>query len=156
MNGFLAAVTCAAAALALAACTSTPQASAARDAEAKQFISQPGSATIYVFRSDLPTDIGNVTDSVLWIDGRLVGATLARSYFRVNVRAGRRVLHGDGVDQGRLALDTAAGEIYFVSLNVRSGTSQFALVKPDVGKSEILRCCSLLETWTPGQRPLLF
>ena len=27
--------------------------------------------------------------------------------------------------------------------------------RPDTGKREILRCCSLLENWAPGQRPLL-
>ena len=144
-----------AAALALSACTSTPEASAGRDAEAKQFIAHPATAALYVYRTDFVTEEMMSSHSVLWLDGRLIGSTLPRTYFRIDARPGRRVLHGDGPDTGRLAVDVQAGEIYFVSLNAQGGTSRFALMKPDAGKREILRCCTLLESWTPGQRPFL-
>ena len=144
-----------AAALLLAACTSTPEASREQDAEAKQFISHPGSAAVYVYRTDLSAEDMSGSHPVLWIDDRLIGSTLPRAYFRVDLRPGKHVLRGDGPDLGRLALDTGAGEVYFVSLNVLGGTSHFARVAPEAGKREILRCCALLENWAPGQRPLL-
>ena len=144
-----------AAALVIAGCTSVPQASAERDAEARQFQTHPNSATIYVYRPDFPSPDSGATDSVLWVDNRLVGSTLPHTFFRLDVRPGRRVFHGDGHDTGQLALDTSAGELYFVSLNVVGGISYFARVPPGTGKRDILRCCAMMENWTPGQRPLL-
>jgi hypothetical protein len=145
----------AAAALALAACTSVPQASPERDAEVKQFLTHPNAAALYIYRPDFPSGEIEWTDSVLWVDDRLIGSTLPRTYFRLDLRQGKHVLRGDGPDLGRLALDTGTGEIYFVRLNVIGSTSHFALVPPETGKMEVLRCCVLMENWAPGQRPLL-
>ena len=144
----------AAAVLVLGGCASTPQAAAERDAEAKQFIDRPDVATIYVYRDDFGVD--PVEDNtVLYVDGRLIGATLSRSFFRFTVRPGEHLLHGYGDDQGTLKMEVRPGEIYFVSLRTPGGNSLFAPMAPDTGKQDILRCCSLLENWAPGQRPLL-
>lgn len=143
-----------AAALGIVACTSVPEASEARDAEAKQFHTHPNSATIYVYRPELGHR-PELADTVLWMDGRLMGATLSSTFFRLDVRPGKRVLHGDGRDSGRLVLDTSAGELYFVSLKVLDGISHFERVPPETGKRDILRCCAMMENWAPGQRPLL-
>ena len=88
----------------------------------KQFTSHPNSAAVYVYRPDFPIGTGEWSDSVLWVNDRLIGSTLPRTYFRVDLRPGRQVLRGDGPDIGRFTLDTRSGEIYFVSLNVRAGT----------------------------------
>jgi hypothetical protein len=141
-------------ALFVAGCASVPQASAGRDAEAKQFHTHPATAAIYVYRTDFGY-MSEPVESTLWIDRRLVGSTLPRTFFRVDARPGRRVLHGDGHDAGEIALDTAAGELYFVSLDVSGGTSRFERVPAERAKREILRCCALMENWAPGQRPLL-
>jgi len=140
--------------LALGGCTSAPEASPGRDAEVKRFISNPGSAGVYVYRPDLP-NAETEGQSVLWIDGRLIGQTLPRTYFRVDLRAGAHELRGDGPEHGRLMAKTSAGELYFVRLNVVGGTMRFAAVDAETGKREILRCCVLLENWAPGQRPFL-
>lgn len=137
--------------LALAGCASTPQASLERDAEAKQFITHPNAATIYVYRPDF---VSADPDSVLYADNRLIGATLAGTYFRLDVRPGTHLLHGTGYDQGRLKLETRSGELHFVALNVLAGESHFRQVSADTGKRELQRCCVLLENWAPGQRPL--
>jgi len=136
----------------LAGCASTPQATRERDAEAKEFTTHPGHSTIYVYRpeSDTPD-----SDTVLWIDNKLIGATLPRSYFRVNVEPGKHTLRGMGHDQGTLTLDTRPGELYFVSLYVFSGNSHFWPVPAETGRQAIHRCCALMENWAPGQRPLL-
>lgn len=140
--------------LALAGCASTPQATAERDAEAKQFIARPDAATIYVYRDDFAGEPGT-DDTVLYVDGRLIGATLPRTFFRFDVRAGEHLLHGFAYDQGNLKVDTRSGELHFVSLQTTGGTSRFTLVKPEAGKRDILRCCALMENWAPGQRPFL-
>lgn len=150
MSGALRAVLLA---LLLAGCASTPQATPERDAEAKQFLSRPDAATLYVYRDDFAAP--GPDDTVLYVDGRLIGATLPRSFFRFDVRAGEHLLHGYGYDQGSLKLTTRSGEIYFVSLQTAGGVSRFTVVSPEAGKRDILRCCSLLENWAPEQRPLL-
>lgn len=134
----------------LAGCTSTPQASAERDAEAKQFGSAPATAAVYVYRNDTADE-----DSVLWIDGRLIGSTLRRTFFRVNLEPGRHVLTGMAADSGRLELETRPGAVYFVALTVVSGRSQFRLIPLETGQKVVANCCSLMENWAPGQRPLL-
>jgi hypothetical protein len=141
--------------LALAGCASTPEAPSALDAEAKKFVAAPGAATIYVYRDDFAVEEMDMQDTTLYVDGRLIGATLPKTYFRFHVRAGAHLLHGYGYDQGTLELQTLIGEIYFVSLHVAGGTSRFTPVAPGVGQRDILRCCTLLENWTPGQRPFL-
>jgi len=141
--------------LALAGCASTPQAMAERDVEAKQFMARPDAATIYVYRDDFLVDDNDMQDTTLYLDGRLIGGTLPKTFFRFDVRAGEHLLHGYGYDQGTLKMETHSGEIYFVSLQVTGGISRFTLVEPETGKRDILRCCGLLENWAPGQRPFL-
>ena len=89
--------------LALAACTSTPEASRERDAEAKQFMTHPNAATIYVYRSGLNKHAQIYDDPVLYVDNRLIGNALPGGYFRVDTVPGRHLLHGIGSDAGRLA-----------------------------------------------------
>jgi hypothetical protein len=136
----------------LAGCASTPQATGERDADAKQFTTHPGNSTLYIYR---PDSDGTESDNVLWIDGRIIGATLPRTFFRVNLDPGKHTLSGMGYDNGRLTIETRPGELYFISLYVLSGNSHFQLVPPEIGRPAVNRCCALMENWAPGQRPLL-
>ena len=148
------ALLCATLALAaLTGCTSTPQADRDRDAMAKEFLTHPGHSTLYVYRR--PSD-SQFDDSVLFIDGRLVGSTLPGGYFRVNLEPGRHRLHGMASDAGTLSLDTLSGELYFISLALVGGHSHFEEIPVKTGISELTGCCVLLENWAPGQRPLLY
>jgi hypothetical protein len=137
-------------------CASVPHASRENDAEAKQFNAHPGAAAIYVYRDDFVAGAAEMQDTTLYLDGRVIGMTLSRGFFRINARPGIRVLHGFSFDQGNLKLEVRSGETYFVSMKVANGNSRFALVDPQTGKRDITRCCVLLENWTPGQRPLLY
>ena len=141
----------------LVAWTSTPQATSDRDAEnaeTVQLAPQLGRGLCLPPRPPQRA-LGEWSDSVLWVDNRLIGSTLPGTYYRVDLRPGRHVLRGDGPDVGRFTLDTRSGGTHLVSLNVRAGTSHFAVVAAEVGKRDLLRCCSLMENWAPGQRPLL-
>lgn len=137
----------------LAGCASTPQASRQRDAEAKQFITHPATAAIYIYRTDFHSDDDG--DPVLYVDGRLIGAPLRQSFFRVDVNPGMHLLNGMGPDLGMLRIETRPGRNYFVELQVVSGNSFFAVVEPQLAQRAIIACCELLENWAPGQRPLL-
>ena len=134
----------------LSGCASTPQASAEHDADAKAFLSHPATAALYIYRIDTGGE-----DSVLWIDQRIIGATLPRSYFVVHLEPGRHVLTGYVNDNGRLNIETRPGEVRFVELRVVTGQSHFRAVSEAVGRKEVANCCYLLENWLPGQRPLL-
>ena len=135
---------------ALAGCASTPQASAERDADAKRFGSAPATAAVYIYRID-----NDHENSVLWIDGRLIGSTLPHTFFRVHLEPGRHRLTGYVADNGHMVLETRPGRVYFVELNVVSGQSYFRLVPDQTGQEVVTNCCSLMENWAPGQRPLL-
>jgi hypothetical protein len=138
-------------ALAAAACASTPQASPERDAEAKEFRTDPRSAAVYIYRPSLNTG----SDSVLYVNQKLIGSTLPGGFFVVRLRGGVQMLNGIANDQGRLRLEVRVGELYFVRLTVRGGQSLFEPVSVETGKREVLACCVLFENWEPGQRPLL-
>jgi hypothetical protein len=140
------------AALALAGCASTPQATADSDAQAKQFGTHPGSATLFVYRADRSED---GEDSVLYVDDRLFGATLPGTYFRIDLDPGTHRVHGYGHDNGSLKVEARNGELVFVALAVLGGNSRFTRVDVQTGKRDVVRCCALMENWAPGQRPLL-
>lgn len=135
-----------------AGCASTPEATRDRDALAKEFTTHPNASTIYVYRS--PFNHYD-TDSVLYLDGRLIGATVPGAYFRLDTTPGRHTLHGTGIDVGDLALDTRPGQLYFVSLDVVGGHSNFSLVSEDLARERVRACCALFENWAPGQRPFV-
>lgn len=135
----------------LAACASTPQASRERDAEGKEFLTHPQAATLYVYRSPF----NNTEDSVLYVDRRLIGATLPGAYFRINAVPGTHTLHGNGLDLGDITIETRPGQLYFIELAVIAGHSHFRLVPQELGRKTLTTCCALLENWAPGQRPLL-
>lgn len=136
----------------IAGCTSTPEATPARDALAKEFLTHPNASTIYVYRSEFDH---YSTDSVLYLDGRVIGTTVPGAYFRLDTTPGRHVLHGTGIDLGKITLETRAGEIYFVSVNINGGHSNFEVVPGAQGRERVRACCALLENWAPGQRPFL-
>ena len=136
----------------IAACTSTPEADPRSDALAKEFLTHPNASTIYVYRSPFNH---YATDSVLFLDGRVVGTTIPGTYFRIDTTPGRHILHGTGVDLGRIELETRAGELYFVALQVNGGHSNFERVADHTGRERVRACCALLENWAPGQRPFL-
>lgn len=140
------------AALVLGSCASTPEAGPERDAEAKQFNTHPDAATIYVYRS--PHNRID-SDSVLYIDGRLIGSTVPGTYFRIDTVPGHHVLHGVGVDVGYFGIDARPGQLYFVSLDVVGGHSNFRLVREDLARERVRACCAMLEVWAPNQRPFL-
>jgi hypothetical protein len=136
----------------LAGCASTPQATRERDAEAKEFVTHPATAAIYVYRSPLDQP---GSDTVLYVDHRLIGSILRGGYFRVDVNPGKRRLRGIAHDQGVLDIEVRPGGIYFIALAVLDGTSRYVARPAAIGRVELLDCCVLLENWAPGQRPLL-
>jgi hypothetical protein len=134
----------------LGGCALTPQASPEADAAAKAFVGHPEAAIIYVYRSAFNHLDAN---TILYLDGRLIGQTRAGTYFRLDAVPGRHVLHGTGIDLGEFELDARRGRLYFVDHEVIGGQSRFRLIPAEVGQQRVRACCALLETWWPGERP---
>ena len=93
------------------------------------------------------------------MDGRLIGQSLQTTYFRVLARPGHNSITAAGNDSGRIEIDTSEGGVYFIAMHVfgeAEGSSRtvFRSVPPETGKAQIQRCCTLLETWQPGQSRL--
>jgi hypothetical protein len=136
----------------LGGCASTPEASLQDDAAAKRFESAPRAAIIYLYRADNP---GRGV-STIWVDDRPVGQTLPATYFRVAVRPGHNRIAAFASDPGRLEIETRGDGVYFVAMHVggeaeSSPNTIFRSVPPEAGQAAILRCCTMLETWRPGQ-----
>ena len=141
---------------AIAGCASTPQATPERDALAKQFATNPRAATVYIYRPGGNFD-NNVEDvgSVLYVDQRLIGSTLAGVYFLVHLSPGTHVLSGIATDQGKMTLQVEAGKLYFVSLRVLNGSSNFTQVSVETGKREVSDCCTLYDNANPDRKPVI-
>jgi len=141
--------------LVAAGCTSTPEATSEQDAVAKQFGTIKGSATLYMYRagSDFDDHVGD-SASVLYVDNRAIGSMMTGMYFVVHLSPGSHVLSGIATDQGRMTLQVQAGQLYFVSLQVTDGNTQYTLVNPDQGRREVSECCTLYDNFHPGRRPV--
>ena len=134
------------AALLTSACIFTPQASPQQDTLAKEFVTHPQAATIYVYRSRFNFQDA---DGVLYLDGRIIGGTQPGTYFRIDTSPGMHTLHGTGSDIGQLMLETRGGQLYFVSAEMIGGHTTFRQVPEDVGRETVRTCCALIEALTP-------
>jgi hypothetical protein len=151
LRRFLLASTLACVGFIAGACTSAPGAPD-RDVLAKEFLTHPAASAIYVYRSEFNYFD---TDTMLYIDGRVVGSTAPGTYFRIDTTPGRHVLHGSGIDVGEFALETRAGQVRIVELNVIGGHSNFRVMPDEAGRERVRACCALLENWAPRLRPLV-
>jgi hypothetical protein len=134
-----------------AGCVFTPEASQQQDTLAKEFVTHPHAATIYVYRSRFNHQDA---DSMLYLDGRMIGGTQPGTYFRIDTTPGVHTLHGTGSDVGQLMLDMRGGQLYFVSVEMVGGHSVFRRVSEDLGREHVRACCVLLETLIP-MRPFV-
>jgi hypothetical protein len=142
----------------IAACTTTPEATPARDAEAKRFEPVTRDSVIYIYRPD-SWPSGGITN--LTADDRIIGASLPGTFFRIIVLPGRTVLDTHAPDQGRIEVETHGNDVVFIEMRTSGGaegppSTRFRRMPPEIAKAEILRCCSMLETWRPGQPRLVW
>jgi hypothetical protein len=152
VSGFARLAVAVAVAALLGACALTPNATPEADTAAKQFGVPPDATAIYVYRSPY-NDLD--ANTILYLDGRLIGQTRAGTYFRLAAVPGRHVLHGTGIDLGEFELDARRGRVYVVEHEVIGGQSRFRVLPDEVGQQRVRACCALLETAWPGERPFV-
>lgn len=102
----------------LAACASVPLAPAELDQKAKQFTPPPGQASLYVYRNE---NFGGAIPMLVTVDGKNIGQTAAMSYFWLTLNPGRHTIESHAENMSSLAIDTVAGQNYFVWQEVKMG-----------------------------------
>jgi hypothetical protein len=105
-----------------------------REAEAKQFTPITDKAVIYLVRPGS----GAVYSAPVMLDDAIMGSTYPGTFFRWEVAPGRHRIAGFAGDGGLIHIDTAAGQVYFVSqstVGLRGLVfSSFQLLDPGYGR----------------------
>ncbi len=105
--------------LALGACASVPMGDATRDTALKTF-SPPRAekAGIYIYRNE---NMGAAVKMDLQVDGKHIGQTAAKTYFFVEVPAGKHTVTSISENTDTLSIDAVAGKLYYVWQEVKMG-----------------------------------
>ncbi len=99
-------------------CASVKMADDTQDAQAKTFQVSPDKAHIYVFRNE---SMGAGVKMPVALNGKPVGATVAKSYLMLSVPAGQQTLVSSAENDSELKLSAEAGKNYFVWQEVKVG-----------------------------------
>ena len=142
----------------LSGCASVPMANSERDNQAKKFAVKPGLSNIYVYRNE---SMGAAVKMDVELDGKLVGQTMAKSYFALEVLPGKHTLISKAENDSILDVNAEAGKNYFVWQEVKMGLlyarNKLQLVEEAIGKSGVAESKlieSALTTATPPQAVL--
>lgn len=122
----------------LSGCASVPMANIERDSQAKTFAVRPGLSNIYVYRNE---SIGAAVKMDVELDGKLVGQTVAKSYFALEVSPGKHTLISKAENDFVLDVIAEAGKNYFVWQEVKMGLlyarNKLQLVDEAIGKAGV-------------------
>lgn len=99
-------------------CASVKMADETQDAQAKTFQVTPDKANIYVYRNE---SMGAGVKMPVALNGKPVGATVAKSYLMLSVPAGQQTLVSSAENDSELKLSAEAGKNYFVWQEVKVG-----------------------------------
>ena len=124
-------------------CASVPLAPADSDLKAKQFRTDEGRATLYVYRE--PRMHGVVHETQLHLNGRLCAALASGTYVFFSLPPGEYTLTSLTEKVATVTLTLEADELCFVEQRLRSGgwarpPTELKLVSNEDGKKEVLKC----------------
>ena len=133
---------CAIAAIALVAllsgCASVPMADTKLDAAAKTFAAPAGKAGVYVYRNET---FGAAVKMDVFLDGKRLGDTVARSYFYAEVEPGTHAVMGKSENESEVRFHALAGKLYFIWQEVKMGLlyarNELKLVDEAVGRAGV-------------------
>ena len=121
----------------------SPFASAASDAMAKRFASDPAKATVYVYRDQ--RFLGSQAVLPVIVDGRIAGTTAPRSYFMWRLEPGRHTISSlTPENEAIIELTAQAGKIYFIRQKARFGVNNPGVslqqTSAEKGRAAVLKC----------------
>ena len=137
----------------LSGCASVPMASIERDNQAKTFAVKPGLSNIYVYRNE---SFGGAIKMDVELDGKLIGQTVAKSYFALEVSPGKHTLISKAENDSVLDVNAEGGKNNFVWQEVKFGLiiarNKLQIVDEATGKAGIAEC-KLIETIQTNTTP---
>jgi hypothetical protein len=126
---------------ALTGCASVPMASADADKAAKQFVTNPTKANLYVYRNE---SMGAAIKMGVYVDEKPFGQTAANTYLQIALTPGMHKIRGHAESNSELDLDAKAGQNYFiwqeVKMGVMSAGNKLHLVDEKAGKKGVSEC----------------
>jgi hypothetical protein len=99
-------------------CASVPMADPAADTAAKSFSPPPGKAGVYIFRNE---SMGAAVKMDVFLDGRKLGESAAKTYFYVPVDPGSHEVMGKAENESRVSFNAIAGRVYYFWQEVKMG-----------------------------------
>ena len=125
--------------LLIAGCASVPMASIDQDTKAKDFIPLPNKPSLYIYRNE---SFGSEIPITVVVNGKALGQTAAKTYFRLNLWPGRYNIESYAENVSRLSLLAEAEKNYFVWQEVKMGLwmgrSQLHQVDEETGRSGVM------------------
>lgn len=104
--------------LVLSGCASVPMAPLEQDTKAKEFVPAPSRAALYIYRNE---NFGGAIPMTVSVNGKALGQTAAKTYFRLNVLPGKYTVESHAENMSNLSLTAEAGKNYFVWQEVKMG-----------------------------------
>jgi hypothetical protein len=102
----------------LTGCASVPMAPLDKDTKAKDFLPVSGKASLYIYRNE---SFGAAIPMTVSVNGKVLGQTAAKTYFRLNLIPGRYNVESHAENVTNRLLTTEAGMNYFVWQEVKMG-----------------------------------
>ncbi|MCG7981400.1 MAG: DUF2846 domain-containing protein [Candidatus Thiodiazotropha lotti] len=130
-------------------CVSVPLASKDADMAAKQFISDPDNASVYIYRKF--STYGLIVAYPVYVDGKYVGKLKVGSFFMLTLPPGEHDVWVDGADVKSLnkkyyfPLTVEAGEIYIIEQTAVTARTPKLAFKENREGMEAVRKCDLME-----------
>lgn len=132
--------------LVASACASVPMASPELDRSAKEFLTTPDKANLYVFRDE---SFGAAMKMSVMLDGRPLGDTAAKTFLLASIEPGPHALFSKAENDARLEFTAEPGKNVFVWQEVKMGVlmarSKLHLVDEADARPRV-NACSLAAT----------
>jgi hypothetical protein len=104
--------------LLLSGCATVQTASIDQDAKAKDFLPIKNHASLYIYRNE---NLGAAIPMTVTLNGKALGQTAAKTYFRLNLAPGKYVIESHAENVSILPLTLEAEKNYFVWQEVKMG-----------------------------------
>ena len=129
------------AAVPLTGCATVPMAPGDADSYAKTWVIRPDKSTIYVYRDER---FGGAAKIKLALDGKAVGESGPKTYFRWEVEPGRHDITSEAENTDTLSLTTEPGTDYYVwqeaKIGVWGARTKLHAVDRDTGRKGVAEC----------------
>ncbi len=127
----------------LTGCVPFNKAPLSTDAQSKLFTPKADASVVYIYRDEWL--FAAAFSMPINVDNKLLGNTVARSFFRIELPPGEHVIISQS-DQYKLPLTTEAGHIYYVWQEVKATgrpTSKLHLMSEAEGQQSVLKCTQI-------------